>query len=86
MEETRVVSAELSTFAVAIEAEPGPPPLVLMRAVMVRVQVPCLEGASRKAPETATEAGEEGRKEMLYEGGESVGEEGRRADGVNMRL
>jgi hypothetical protein len=47
---------------------------------MVRVQVPCLEGASRKAPETATEAGEEGRKEMLYEGVEEEAVGGGRGD------
>jgi hypothetical protein len=90
LEETRrrdtalVIAAELSAPAVAVEVEVelvAPPP-VLMRAVMVRVQVRYLEGASTKAPETATEAGEEGRKVMRY--GEE--EDADAGHGVSARL
>jgi hypothetical protein len=74
LEETRIctsalaIGTELSTPAVAVaaEVESVAPPLVLMRAVMVRGQVRYLEGASTKAPETAIEAGEEGRKVLRY--------------------
>jgi hypothetical protein len=72
-----VIGVELSTPAVDDEVESVAPPLVLMRAVMVRVQVPCLEGASRKVPETGMEAGEEGWKEMMYEGVEEETSGGR---------